>query len=98
MLADLFIANCVGEMNCMDMVDKIKKYKEVGTLVYERRTPVPPGTKFIQSTVIALICCDLLKLNITFEEKPKAMCKLSVNEESFPNIYDNDHWLTMYLL
>ena len=98
MLADIFIANCVGEMNCVDMVDKIKKYNNVGTLVYGRRTPVPPGTKFIQSTVIALISCDLLKLNITFEEQPKATCKLSVNDKSFPNMYDNSRWLTMYLL
>ena len=64
MLADIFIADCVGEMNCIDMVDKIKTYKEVGKLVYGRQKHVPPGTKFIQSTVMALICCDLIKLNI----------------------------------
>ena len=91
MLADLFIANCVREMNCIDMVYTIKNYKEVGKLVYGRRTPIPPGTKFIQSTVMVLICCDLLRLNIKFEETPKSMCKLSVNEESFPNIYNIVH-------
>ena len=51
------------------MVDKMKNYKEVGKLVYGRRTPVLPGAKFIQSTVMALICCDLLKLNIKFDRK-----------------------------
>ena len=36
MLADLFIADCAGEMMCIDMVNKIETYKEVGTLVYGR--------------------------------------------------------------
>ena len=98
MLSDIFIANCEGDMKCIDMVDKIKNYKEVGTLVYGRRTVVPPATKFIQSTVIALLCCDLIKLNIKFEERPVSLCKLSVNQDSYPNIYNEDNWKGMYLL
>ena len=62
-----FIANCVGEMKYIDMVEKIKTYKEVVTLVYGRQTVVLPATKFILSTVMALICCDLIKLDINFD-------------------------------
>ena len=51
MLSDIFIANCEGDMKCIDMVEKFKNYKEVGTLVYGRRTMIPPATIFIQSTL-----------------------------------------------
>ena len=69
----------------------IKTCKEVFKNVYGRQTVVPPATTFIHSTVMALLCCNLIKLDINFDEKPTSLCKLSVNKKSLPNIYNDEN-------
>ena len=72
----------------MDLLEKNKYVQGSLENLYGRQTVVPPVRNFIYSIVIALLCCNLIKLYIN---KPISWCKLSVNKQSFPDIYNDDN-------
>ena len=81
------------------IVKRLKCYPSVGKLNYNRKTlHAPPKTKYLHSTLIQLICCDLLFLELS-EEFPEPICKLSLSEDMLiPQYMNDENWKLMSVL
>jgi len=94
-LADTFINHPSGDIIPQDLIQKITVYPDVGRIIYNRPRSIKlPAVKFVNVTVLQLIASDLIRLEITADDK--CHCRLVGNNLS-PAYLKDEIWDGFYL-
>ena len=96
-LADVFINNTSASLTPAVLEDKLKKYTDVGTIVYCRpRSSKAPPSKYVTVTVLQPISSGIISLSFDASTR-ECSCRLVV-VDAMPAYLTDAVWMYMYLI
>ena len=96
-LADVFINNTSASLTPAVLEDKLKKYTDVGTIVYCRpRSSKTLPSKYVTLTVLQLIASGIISLSFDASTR-ECSCRLVV-VDVMPAYLTDAVWMYMYLI
>ena len=96
-LVDIFVRNFQGRLTAFEVAKKIRDYPNCGTVIYGRRTNACVTLTTTQITVMQLLACGILTLNIVPDINPIAYCQLGTTASDLHYTIDA-FWNHLYLI
>ena len=98
-LAHTFITACAPDLSPLNLVKLSHDFPDVGQITCVRpRANTPPENNYLQSTALQLIASGMIELK-TLDDKPNAICSLSMKEvDSSPTCLDSSYWTDFLLV
>ena len=98
-LCQVFIIQPVADLTPSRLVMELERYHDVGLVVYKRvRSKKPFDNPFLEVTILQLFASGMVCFNIEPASKPKALCKLAVDDNMSPEYLNDTKWGKLFLI
>ena len=89
----------VADLTPSRLVLELARYPDVGSVIYKRvRSKKPFDNLFLEVKILQLFASGLICFNIKAATKPKALCKLAVDENMSPEYLNDTKWANLFLI